>query len=305
MKTNNKSPKRLIIFCAVLVLVAALVLVVAFDTDLLNSLLGTNETETVKPMGNQAIVAAVDVGQANCTVIIAGGTTAVIDAGDSGSAPAINSFLRSYGIGKIDYLIMTHPHTDHIGSMSQLIRDYKVKELLYVPLTAENTPTNYTYTELIETVGRYGVKMTPVQRGSIFNLDLGTLTVLSADWHYDSLNNCSMVLSYDYGSVRTLMMADAQKEVEFSLLDSFGNLKSDILFAGHHGSYTSNYRDFVNSVRPRYALISCGRNNDYGYPHEVALKNLTKTGAEILRTDLNGNVVFIIDGTNISVTKEK
>lgn len=307
MPKENKKPgaRRIIVICAVLAVLAVVILVIALNAGSIAKLLGQNNTLAVKPAEGEAIIAALNVGQSNCTVIIAGDSVVMIDSGDANAAPEILSFMNAYGINRIDYLIMTHPHTDHIGSMSEVIRHAKIGELLFVPITGQLTPTNYTYYELIQTISNRNINMRAVTEGETIPLNLGQLRIIAADGTRDSLNNCSMVVSYEIGSMRAMFMGDAEKAVEYAILDSGADIKSDILFVGHHGSYTSSYRDFINAVKPKYAVISCGANNSYGYPHDVVLENLNGVGARICRTDLDGNIIFITSETGIMVVREK
>ena len=262
-----------------------------------------NGTRAPELSEDKVTISALDVGQSNCAVIRAGGSIVMIDAGNKEASPQIMAFLKQNNIKQIDYLVLTHPHADHIGAASDIIRSVTVKEILYLPVSVELIPTNYVYSELIKTIADMKIKFTPVSKDDCFELDRGSLQVLFADGSLDELNNCSIVLKYTYGSSSALFMGDAEKAVESRLADTRNDLKSDILFAGHHGSASSTYHFFVKEVKPKFALISCGADNSYGYPSNIVMSNLKSVSCVILETDIDGTVHFVLDKSSVSYKK--
>ncbi len=252
----------------------------------------------------ESAVAFLSVGQGDCTVIRDGDTVTVIDAGIYTSEDAIRRYLDSCGVTRIDYLIATHPHTDHIGSMAALIRHYEIGTIYFTYYSSDLTPTNETYLELLRTIQRAGIKTVLAQAGETLALPDGTIQVLSAGGYTD-LNNCSIVLRYDHGAVSFLLPGDAETVVERALIDARAELGADVLKAGHHGSKNATSNDFLSAVKPRYVVFSCGLDNEYGYPKEQVLERVAAVGATPLRTDLMGNIVFVTDGSALRVTKER
>ena len=200
-------------------------------------------------------------------------------------------------------MVLTHPHADHIGGAADIISSVEVKEILYLPLSDRLVPTNYTYLSLLKAIAENNAVYTPVSAGQRFPLELGEIEILFADGSLDELNDCSIVLRYRYGSSTALFMGDAEKPVENRLVQTRNDLKSDILFVGHHGSASSTYRFFVKEVKPRFAVISCGADNSYGYPSDIVIGNLQGVSSTILETDIAGNIHFILDGRNISYSE--
>ncbi|MEA5051661.1 MAG: MBL fold metallo-hydrolase [Oscillospiraceae bacterium] len=250
-------------------------------------------------------VTFLDVGQGDCTVIEAGGSVVMIDAGDYTAEDAVLSFLAGRGIRKIDYLIATHPHTDHIGSMEAVLRKYDVGKVLFTSVPDDMTPTNSTFTYLLREIKSKGVSLSIPAAGDELPLSRGTLKVLYAG-PGTTLNNCSMVLLYTYGDTRFLLMGDAEFEVEDKLCAQYGGaLACDVLKAGHHGTKYATGNNILGCAKPKYLVVMCGLDNEYGYPKQAVLDRAAKAGAEVLRTDLDGDIVFTSDGSALSLTTEK
>lgn len=248
----------------------------------------------------ELLVAMLDVGQADCNVIITGGTTVMIDSGDQYSYAAISNFLNKNGISRIDYLINTHPHTDHMGAMAEIIKNYDIGEILMIDIPFDLTPTNSTYRNLLDVIDRSGVRVSIARIGDEFSVGEGTLRVLSAGG-YDDLNNCSMVLKLEFGRTSFLFTGDAEQVVEKDLIRAGADLACDVLSVGHHGSYRATSREFLKFAAPRYAVVSCGAGNSYGFPHREVVANIERQGAELLRTDLMGDIVFRSDGYSVEL----
>lgn len=296
MSRANEKKKRKIIFISILCLVAVIAAaILIFYAKDIASAAGIN-TLKIERNDGQVQVTALDVGQSNCTVIFAGSDTILIDAGDYEAAPAIKAFLKANGIKEIDLLVITHPHVDHIGSVAELIDYCTIDKILLTPLSKSLIPTNYTYYNMLKKIDKCNVEVSTAVTGEEINLNKGSLCVLSGNGEYSDLNNCSMVLRYTYEETSFLFMADAEKPVEKNLMNSSFELKSDVLFVGHHGSRYASGADFLSRVSPNFAVISCGADNSYGFPHSESLDNLKACGAVLLRTDIDKTVALISDG---------
>lgn len=258
----------------------------------------TPPKEVVPLADGEVAVHFLYVGQADCTVIRAGDSVIMIDAGDWYSKDTIFAFLDAYGITKIDHFFLTHPHTDHMGSLASLIKNYEIGQMYFTNHPEDLTPTNTTYTELLQVLFDNHIPTMTTTTGMMVALGLGTMTVVYDPVNGD-LNNCSSVLRYEYGDTSFLFMGDAETKVENQML-SYGFVqRADVLKVGHHGTHKATGEKFLRAVKPVYAVVSCGIDNSYGYPKDATMDRLEDAGAAILRTDTMGDIVFISDGQNV------
>lgn len=239
-----------------------------------------------------------DVGQADSTLLINNGKTMLIDTGNYDDSKFVIGYLNNLGIKKIDYLIGTHPHEDHIGSMASIIKNFDIDKI-YMPDVV--TTTSFFENVLIEVKNKGYFIETP-KEGDSFNLGEAVVGVLYLDNDEDNFNDDSIILRVRFGSNKFLFMGDASSKVEERILNK--NLSADILKVGHHGSSTSTSDEFLKYVNPKYAIISVGKNNSYGHPSELVLKRLNDKNISILRTDECGTIVVESDGNNIKFLEE-
>lgn len=238
----------------------------------------------------------IDVGQGDSVLVVApDGKSMLIDAGDSGNFPVIQKRLQEHGVTKIDVLVATHPHADHIGSMSEVIKNFPIGEI-YMP---EITHTSKTFENLLYTIQgkNYGINIGEKGIKIPFG-NTASMTVLSPSGTPKDLNNASIVLMLQYGKNKFLFMGDAEKEAESSLS---GDLSADVIKIGHHGSSTSTTRAFIEKVSPTFAVISVGKGNSYGHPTEDVLARLHDLKIKTYRTDLSGHITFTSDGEKVTV----
>lgn len=244
-----------------------------------------------------------DVGQGDAIFLqLPDGRTILVDAGPNGAGQNVVSYLRKQGIKRIDYLIGTHPHADHIGGMDDVIRSFEIGKV-YLPRKGNTTKT---YEDMLLALREKGLRINEAKAG-VSLLDGEGLTVrfvAPCGSGYESLNNYSAVLRVCYGDVAILLTGDAEKESEQEMLASGADLKADLLKVGHHGSYTSTSAHFLRAVDPKFAVISVGE-NDYGHPHQVTLKKLNKAGVQVYRTDRSGTVIFRTDGKTLSTAVDQ
>lgn len=275
----------------------------ALSVDVFDKAFDTAEVCEEPPVlaDGESAVTFIDVGQGDCTLIrLCDGRTVLIDAGESGSDETINEYIHTCGIDTLDYVIATHPHTDHIGGLEGVIREFDVKRV-YMP---KATATTKTYERLLRTVKEKGLKINTAKAGvkMIDEKEISAEFLAPVKSKYDDLNNYSAVLKLVCGNVSFLFMGDAEAEVEKQLGADVG---ADILKVGHHGSSTSSSAEFIRRVSPGTAVISCGRNNSYGHPHEKVLERLEAVGAQCYRTDVNGSVTVVTDGENYRIMLER
>ena len=238
-----------------------------------------------------------DVGQGDSIFIeLPDGKTMLIDSGENYHGEGILKYIKDRGKSKIDYLVGTHPHTDHIGSMPYIVRNFEIGSV-FMPRAGTNTEA---YTSLLKAVRRKGLKVTKAAAG--LNIcdkeDLKIDVVGPKKIDNDNLNNCSAVIKITFKSNSFLFTGDAEK-AELEELE--GDISAKVLKVGHHGSYTSTTKDLLEKVKPEIAVISCGKGNDYGHPNKSVLKLLKNAGCEIYRTDKQKTITVTGDGEALSV----
>ena len=241
----------------------------------------------------------IEVGQGQALLLTCGGEAAMIDTGLPETAERVVSYVRAQGVRQLSCLFVTHPHSDHCGG-AKAVLDRIGADLLVLP---EYHTEEALLTTAGEWIGKTDTQIAAAAAGQTFAVGEATVTVLHppAGNAIDDLNELSMVLLVEYGGKRLLFTGDVSAAVEESLLPLE---PVDVLQVAHHGSYTSSSPAFLADTAPRYALISCGRNNDYGHPHQSVVDRLKACGAEIFRTDEDGTVVVRISQGKLTVETE-
>lgn len=241
-----------------------------------------------------------DVGQGDSEFLeLPNKQTMLIDAGNSDNGTQIVSYIKALGYNKIDYLIATHPHADHIGGMATVVSKLNIGKI-YMPKKSTNTKT---YEKLLVAIQNKGLKIHTAKAG-VNIVKVGNLNIdIMAPVHItgDDLNEYSAVIKVTYGNNKFLFMGDAGEESERQIT---ADVKADVLKVGHHGSNTSTSQSFLNKVKPKYAVIEVGAGNSYGHPTSAALTRLQNIGATIYRTDKDGTIVFTSDSKTITVNKK-
>lgn len=249
-----------------------------------------------------------DVGQGDSIFLRSpNGKTMLVDTSESKYYDVIDSFLKAQGVTKLDAVVATHPHSDHIGGMAKLIKNYDIGVFYISPV--EHTTSTYENMisaiedRNVETVAVYADEMSTVEWDKDVNV-----RVLSpfTDQDYD-LNNWSIVLNIAYGNTSVLLTGDAEEPAETVMLKKLPAeyFKATVLKLGHHGSSTSTSAAFWAAVTPEAVAIEVGEGNDYGHPHRETLEMLAKWGGPVYRTDLNGTIHFTLDGKGYTVETEK
>lgn len=240
----------------------------------------------------------IDVGQGDSTFIeLPNGNTMLIDAGENEYGSVVSDYIENLGYEKITYVIGTHPHSDHIGGMEEIIRGFDIGSV-YMPKVSTNTKT---FEGLLEAISDKGLKITSAVCGvNIIDTDNLKMEILSPiKSEYDNLNNYSVVAKLTFYNNSFLFTGDAETEVEKEITT---DISCDVIKVGHHGSSTSSSDNFVKMTGAKYAVISCGKNNKYGHPHSEIIDRWMSAGANILRTDISGNIVIESDGNNIKLS---
>lgn len=258
--------------------------------------------ESTEGMINPISVHFIDVGQGDSTLIQTATHNILIDAGEDSAEKDVINYLNKLNITKLDYVVATHPHSDHIGGLDGVINNFEVTNILMPDVTH----TTKTFENLITAIETNNTNVIIAQANQTITLDDITYTVLSPlRTSYDNLNNYSVVIKMDYNNVSFMFGGDAEKLVETDILNNNYNVDVDILKVSHHGSNTSSSPDFISAMSPTVAVISCGLNNDYGHPHQEVLQTLTANNAKLYTTPDLGNITVTTDGNLISVTSSK
>lgn len=250
--------------------------------------------------GKEMKVHFLDVGQGDSIFIeLPDDKTMLIDASEKEYADKITTYIYSCGYNSLDYVVATHPHSDHIGGMADVIGSFSVGNVILSPATH----TTKTYTNMLTAIDQSGAKVTLGTAGKeIFSDgDLSAVVIAPVTEDYSDLNNSSVMIMLTYGDKKFLFTGDAEEEEEHTVT---ADVKCDVLKVGHHGSSTSTSSAFLAAASPEYAVISCGAGNSYGHPHTETIDKLKKAGINIYRTDLQGDIVMTCNGKNITVNAE-
>jgi len=245
----------------------------------------------------------IDVGQGDSIYIKApNGEDIVIDGGNKGKGNAVVSYLKKQKVDDIEVLISTHPDADHIGGLDEVINAFKV-ENVYAPKVSNSTQA---YKDFLNAVKKKKLTIKTAQAGVKLPIkDVNAQIVGPVKTYAKSdLNDWSAVVHMAYKKNTFLFTGDAEAKSEADMIKSKKTLRADVLKVGHHGAKTSTSKNFLNVVKPKYAVISVGKNS-YGHPTSQVVNLLKGTKASILRTDQSGTIVITGDGTSYSVKKSR
>lgn len=266
--------------------------------------LGIIKRPKVKVEQDEIAVHFLNVGQGDCSVIITPEKTMLIDSGEPECAAEVISYLRDFGVSRLDYVIGTHPHSDHMGGMAKILDAFEVGEFITSQVDDELIPVASFYFDMLDVIERKGIKASYAERGRVIELCKGTQIEFLGPviGGYEDLNNYSVVTKLTCGNISFLFTGDMEKEAEGHLLNSWAYLGADVLKVGHHGSSSSSGISFLGRVDPQYAVISVGIDNTYGHPSEAVTKRLKALGCKIMTTMMYGDIVFVTDGNQLTYT---
>lgn len=257
----------------------------------------SNNTQVKKTAGGNLKIHYINVGQGDSELIQQDGKNMLIDTGTNASANSLISYLKKQRIKKIDYLVLTHPHEDHIGGADAVISTFDIGTV-YMPKV---TTTTKTFKDVIIAMKKKKLKAAAPVLGAVFKLGhAGCMILGPVNSSRDDLNTYSIVLKVNFGNNKFLFTGDAQAGNENDMIAKGYDLSADVLKVGHHGSHTSTSVTFLNEVNPHYAVISCGMGNDYGHPHKETMQKLKAKKITVYRTDECGNIICTSNGENIS-----
>lgn len=229
--------------------------------------------------------------------------TAMVDCGTRSSGKDAVKYLNNLGITKLDYVIGTHPHDDHMGGMYDVITNFEIGKVI-IPDSRDGDITANWYMKLMNELNTGDYEVHYAQEGEVFNLQDAIMHVLSAETDVSNTNNYSIVLKVSFGQMDMIMTGDAETQIEEKILESGVDIDAEILKAGHHGSDTSNSEEFLDAISPDYVLISAGLGNKHEHPIKEVMERFEERNIEVYRTDESGSVVVTITTDSVSFSCE-
>jgi competence protein ComEC len=262
----------------------------------------TTTQNTVTQSGQNLTVHFLDVDQGDSILLEIDGKSMLVDAGESDQGKVVKAYLQDQGISTLDYIVATHPHSDHIGGMNEILNNFQVEHFV----DSGYPHTSKTYENMLKTIDQKNIPFQVAQAGQKIDFDPAVdIEVLNpAKTYSEDLNENSVVLKVTYGTTSLLLMGDAGLETEERIIKAGYNVDSDILKVGHHASRSGSGASFISAVSPEVSVIEVGAGNDYGHPHAEILERLQKA-SKVYRTDLDGTVTVTTDGSTYTVTTEK
>ena len=260
----------------------------------------SNSIKTDNDIKEDLKIYFLDVGQADSILINIKDKTMLIDAGNNSDGKLLSNYIKNdLNISTIDILVGTHPHEDHIGGLDDIIENFNINEV-YMP---EAISTSKTFEDVLDAIEAKELEITIPEENEKFSLDEGVFQVISTGTGESDLNDSSIVLKLTYKEIDYLFTGDATSKVERKILNK--DIEADVLKVGHHGSKYSTTESFLSKVKPKYAIISCAKENSYGHPHKETLNLLKEKNIETYLTSELGTILLTSDGTNIKITNMK
>ncbi|MFA5658188.1 MAG: ComEC/Rec2 family competence protein [Oscillospiraceae bacterium] len=297
-KTEQAVIRKITIFAVVLVSIIYLLDnlgIISFDK--VQTGLGLREEAASEA---DASVHFIDVGQGDCTLILSEDAAVLIDAGESEYSEKVIAYIQAQGVKKLDYIIATHPHSDHIGSLSDVIKSFEIGTVFMPYIPDEMTPTSYSYENFLTALVENDVNTVELDETKKIVLSDISLTLYPPLENYDNLNDYSIITKMTHGKNTFLFSGDAESKSEKDHIENGEDLSAKVYKAGHHGSNTSSSDAFLSEICPEYCIISCGADNSYNHPGEKAVNRIKSYTDIILRTDLLGTIVFESDGKTLN-----
>ncbi len=284
MKTIKKYRYKII--AAVIVLITAIITAIGID-----------KPQLPNREGGVLSVHFIDVGEGDCAYIeLPDGKNMLIDAGETEKGEDVSKYIKDRGAKRIDFVVGTHPHSDHIGGLAEIVKEFDIGKI-YMPKVYQNSKALENV--IIEAKAKGKKIISPMAGTAIFEDEELSVRVLSPrKMEYSSINDYSIVIKIVYKSKAFLFTGDAENAVLREIDDDVG---ADVLKVSHHGSDTSGDKAFMERVSPNYAIISVGEENQYNHPHKEILELLSTVNASIYRTDESGTIVVSSDGEKIEI----
>lgn len=288
-----------------LIFISSFVLTTLFSGDSGNLFDFFGLRDDYSPTQGTMSVDFIDVGQGDCTLIVSGDNVILIDGGEAGESENVINFIKNRNITEIDCCIATHPHSDHIGSLSKVFSEFEIIDVIMPEIPESLIPTSKAYEKFMKSVAENTDNVYAAQPGDNYEYGDVKIEILGPVEDYDNLNDFSVVSRVTFGNTSVMLTGDAETPAEKDILKNNFARSSNILKVGHHGSRTSSCDEWLKAVNPQYAVISCGLDNDYGHPHKQLIKRLENYNIDYYRTDLIGTVSFESDGSTFTLIGDK
>ena len=255
-----------------------------------------SDASTDQKVSGELIIHFIDVGQADATLFQTDDVNVLFDAGNWNRRDVVD-YLLAIGVEKIDLLIGSHPDADHIGQMPLLLDQFQVDEVWMSGVES----TSRTFEKTIDKIFEHDVSYHEPRAGESYQIGELSLDVIAPAKLTNDSNEDSISIYFGFGDTGVVLTGDAGVRAEHAMLNARGSLSADILHAGHHGSSTSTSEAFLQAVDPDYVIISAGKDNSYGHPHDEVVDLLVKSGVEIFATYQHGTIIFSSDGQSMTV----
>ena len=293
----NKRKYAIVLF---VILINAVIVGIVFNPGILEAVISRIPKINT---GDAVAVHYIDVGQGDAQLIMSDGMAMLIDAGPNSMEDSLLLYLKAQDIDELEYAVFTHPHEDHIGGADMILQKFKVNNVIMPDVTH----TSDTFLRMLEAVEKSDSKLIIAVSGREYDFGGASFKILAptAD-NYTELNDWSVVIRLTYGITSFMFTGDAEIMSENDIMKKYDafELKCDVYKAGHHGSTTSNSAPFLAACNPEFAVISCGKKNEYGHPHSGILKLFSEMNIGVYRTDIDGTVVFKSNGLTVSKIKQ-
>lgn len=296
-KKNNKKKNKFIYS-----IVVCIIAIAGFLSNQGNG--ETNKQSSFINQGNSVMeVHFIDVGQADSILVESAGEYMMIDAGNNEDGEMLENYLKSEGVKELKYVIATHPHEDHVGAMDDIINSFQVDTVIMPDVTH----TTKTFEDVLNTMTDNNLSITVPQVGDQYSLGNAKFTIIAPNKedYGDERNNYSVGIKLVNGNNSFVMCGDTEELAENDILNNGIDISADVYKVSHHGSRTGTSKAFLEAISPRYAVIECGTGNIYDHPHEETLELLDAMNIKVFRTDINGTIIAVSDGNEITWSSEK
>ncbi len=246
----------------------------------------------------------INVGQGDSALIICNGKAMLVDTGEKEYYTLVEHQLKKRGVEKLDFVVASHPHSDHIGAMSKIIENYEIGTLLMPEIDEKSLDDTEVYQGFKWALKNNSVQVEYVRAGDEYTLSDAKIEILSPGKNFEEINDMSVVFMLTYGENKFLFTGDIEEEAENAILQSGADLKCDVLKIAHNGSDTSTSEEFLERAAPEIAVISVGKNNEYGHPKRKFIRRLLRSDILIYRTDYDGMVSFLVPSVKSEIIKD-